>query len=71
MDKFEEMARKYIEGPRGLQAYYRYELAIPKCEPPEVEGARWMLISLVNPANKADLDALVEQARLRQELPHD
>lgn len=65
MNKFEEMARKYIEGSGGLLDYYRHELVIPLYTPPEVEGAAWILASLVNPKNRADLDALVEQSDLR------
>ena len=65
MDKYEEIAREYIEGMGGLFDLYKYELASPKCNPPEVEGARWMLRCLVQPANRATLDALVNQANLR------
>ncbi len=67
MDKYEEMARKYIEGAAGLFDLYQYEMASPLCKPPEVEGARWILACLVNPENRADLDAIVEQAKLREE----
>ena len=65
MDNFEEMARKYIEGSGGLFNFYHSELALPLCEPPEVEGARWILICLINPSNRKDLDALVYQSNLR------
>ena len=65
MDNFEIMARKYVEGVGGLFDLYHYEVATPLCIPPEVEGARWLLISLVNPENRADLDALVRQADLQ------
>ena len=68
MDKYEELARKYIEGVGGLFDLYKYEIASPLCQPPEVEGARWMLICLTNPSNKADLEALLEQSELKQEL---
>ena len=67
MNPVEAMARKYIEGVGGLQDLYRYELASPLYTPPEVEGAAWLISSLINPANRADLDALVEQANLRRE----
>lgn len=69
IDNYEKLARKYIEGSGGLFDLYRYELASPLCFPPEVEGARWVLLCLTNQANKDDLDKLVEQARLRQEMP--
>ena len=65
MDKYEEMARKYIEGAGGLFDMYVYELASPLCKPPEVEGARWILMSLTNPKNRTDLDALIQQSDLR------
>ena len=65
-DKYEEMARRYIEGPGGLFDLYHYELASPLCGPEEVEGARWMLKCLTNPDNRADLEALVEQSGLRR-----
>lgn len=68
-DKYEELARKYIEGVGGLFDLYKYELASPFCQPAEVEGARWLLVCLTNPSNKSDLEALVEQSRLRQEVP--
>ena len=67
MNPIEKMARKYIEGVGGLKDLYRYELALPLYTPPEVEGAAWIISSLINPANRADLDALVEQANLRRE----
>ena len=67
MDKYEELARQYIEGSGGLFDLYRYELAIPFCTPPEVEGARWMLLGLTNPENRELLDQLVEQSSLRVE----
>ena len=67
MDKAEEMARKYIEGIGGLFDMYKYEMVKPLCEPPEVEGARWLITSLINPKNKADLMALVKQLELRDE----
>jgi len=69
MDKYEAMARKYIEDSGGLFDFFKYELASPLCQPPEVEGARWILRCLTNPDNKADLDALVKQSQLRQEFP--
>jgi len=65
MDKYEELARRYIEGSGGLFDLYKYELAPPFCAPPEVEGARWMLAVLTNPENRALLDQLVEQSDLR------
>ncbi len=68
-DKYEEMARKYIEGSGGLFDLYNYEMASPFCEPQEVEGARWILKCLTNPENKADLMALLKQSDLRQEMP--
>ena len=68
-DKCEEMARKYIEGCGGLFDLYKYEMASPLCTPPEVEGARWMLLCLINPENREDLEAIVKQSKLRQELP--
>lgn len=69
MNPYEEMARRYIEGVGGLCDLYRYELASPLHTPPEVEGAVWMLKCLTNPANRADLDALVNQSDLRKEKP--
>ena len=69
MDPFEEMARKYIDGVGGLLDMYKHEMAIPLCEPPEVEGARWVLICLTNPDNWEDLKALVHQADLRGAIP--
>ena len=66
MDEYEKMARFYIEGIAGLFDLYKYEMASPLCEPPEVEGARWILKCLTNPANRKDLDRIVEQANLRQ-----
>ena len=68
MDKYEEMARKYIEGPGGLFDFYRHEMASPLCEPKEVEGARWLLLCLTNPKNRTDLDALVQQSDLRPNI---
>jgi hypothetical protein len=68
MDKYEEMARKYIEGPAGLFSMYEHEMAFPLCTPPEVEGARWILLCLTNPKNRADLDALVQQSDLRPKI---
>jgi len=68
-DKYEEMARKYIEGTGGLFDLYKYEMASPLYAPPEVEGARWVLLCLTNPDNKADLESLIEQSQLRQEMP--
>ena len=65
MDEYEKMARKYITDVGGLMDMHRYELAIPVCEPPELEGARWVLRCLTNPENRADLDALVQQSDLR------
>ena len=64
---YEEMARRYIEGVGGLFDLYRYEMASPLHTPPEVEGAAWILKSLTNPRNRADLDALVLQSNLRGE----
>lgn len=70
MDKYEELAHKYIEGVGGLFDLYCYELGSPLCYPPEVGGARWILLCLTNPKNRKDLDALVEQSVLRKtELP--
>ena len=66
-DRYEEIARQYIEGVAGLFDLYKYELAVPKCKPPEVEGARWMLMALTNPANRELLDQLVQQSALRGE----
>ena len=68
MNEYEEMARRYIEQPGGLFDLYRYELSGPLCEPREVEGAKWMLECLTNPANRNDLEALVAQSQLRQEV---
>lgn len=68
-NNYEKIARKYIEGTGGLFDLYRYEMASPLCTPPEVEGARWLLLCLTNPKNKADLEALVSQSQLRQEMP--
>ena len=65
MDKFEEMAREYIEGSGGLFDLYHYEMAIPVCAPPEVEGARYGLICLIQPQNRSDLDALIAQSDIR------
>jgi len=67
MDNYEKMARKYIEGAGGLFDLYRYEMASPVCEPPEVEGARWMLICLTNPKNRDDLLELIKQSELRND----
>ena len=64
-DKYEDIARKYVEGTGGLFDLYRYELAIPLCSPKEVEGARWMLLCLTNPKNRELLDQLVEQSEIR------
>ncbi len=69
MDRYEQIAREYIEGVGGLFDLYKYEMASPKCTPPEVEGARWMLVCLVEPSNRATLDALVEQANLKLDIP--
>ncbi len=66
MDSYEKMARKYIEASGGLFDFYRYELASPLCTPPEVEGARWILLCLTNLENKADLVALLYQSELRK-----
>ena len=66
-DRYEEIARQYIEGVGGLFDLYRYEMAVPKCTQPEVEGARWMLMTLTNPDNRGLLDQLVEQSELRNE----
>lgn len=62
---YEALARQYIEGLGGLFDLYRYEGAVPKYQPPEVEGAVWILQCLTNPAHRADLDALVAQSELR------
>ena len=67
MDNYERMARKYIEESGGLFDLYRYEMASPLCQPPEVEGARWMLLCLTNPKNRDDLRALMEQSNLKIE----
>ena len=67
-DRYEEIARRqYIEGVGGLFDRYRYEMAVPKCTPPEIEGARWMLMTLTNPDNRGLLDQLVEQSEARSE----
>lgn len=66
MDKYEEIARQYIEGVGGLFDLYRYEVASPLCVPKEVEGARWMLVCLTNPSNRGLLDQLAGQSNLRQ-----
>ena len=65
-DNYEIMAREYIEGSGGLFDLYKYEMASPLCTPPEVEGARWMLLSLTNPDNRKDLQRIIEQAKLRE-----
>jgi len=65
MDQYEEIARRYIKGVGGLFDLYKYELASPVCTPREVEGARWMLVCLTNPTNRAVLDQLVAQSDLR------
>ena len=65
MDKYEEIARKYIEGPGGLKDLYKYEMATPICEDPLIEGARWIIALLTLPRNREDLDALVAQSNLR------
>ena len=65
MDKYEEIARQYIEGTGGLFDLYRYEMASPLCAPPEVEGARWMLGCLTHPKNRELLNQLVQQSDLR------
>ena len=65
MDKYEEMARKYIEGNGGLKDLHQYEMVTPICDDPLVEGARWIIALLTLPRNRADLDALVEQSNLR------
>jgi hypothetical protein len=67
MDNYEQMARKYVEGTGGLFDLYGYELAAPLCEPKEVEGARWIIVCLTNPKNRADLDRLVQQSDLRSD----
>ena len=64
-DNYEKLARLCIEGVGGLFDLYRYEMAFPFCEPPEVEGARWLLACLVNPKNREILDSLVEQSDAR------
>lgn len=69
MDEFEKMARKFIEGTGGLFDMYKCEMAVPLCTPPEVEGARWMLVCLTNPDNWEDLKALVKQSDLRGGIP--
>ncbi len=70
MDNYEILARKYIEGVGGLFDLYKYEMSSPLCQPPEVEGARWMLRCLTNPENRADLEAVIVQSDLRrQEMP--
>jgi len=71
MDNYEELARKYIEDTGGLFDFYRYEMASALCEPKEVEGARWILLCLANPKNRADLEDIIEQSNLRkrQEVP--
>ncbi len=71
MNKYEEIARKYIQGPAGLFALYQNEMASPLYQPQEVEAAVWILKCLTNPRNRNDLDALVGQSNLRmhQEFP--
>ena len=66
MNNYEKIARKYIEDTGGLFDLYKYELASPLCTPPEVEGARWILLCLTNPNNRADLEALLAQSELRK-----
>lgn len=66
MDKYEEMAREFIEGTGGLFDLYTCELASPLCTPPEVEGARWMLICLTNPKNREVLNRLMQQSLFRE-----
>jgi len=70
MDLAEQIARKYIEGVGGLFDMYHYELAAPVAKPPEVEGARWILICLAKPENREDLDRLITysdaEKRIRQ-----
>ncbi len=61
---YEQMAKKYIEGVSGLFDYIKYEMYVQR-QSPEVEGAMWILMSLTNPDNRADLDALVHQSDLR------
>lgn len=67
MDKYEELARLFIEGPGGLFDLYRLELASALCAPPEVEGARWILLCLTNPTNRARLEQLMAQSVLREQ----
>ena len=66
-DEYEKLARKFIEGTGGLFDLYAYELASPLCEPPEVEGARWILLCLTNPKNRDVLENLVRQSKMRGE----
>ena len=66
MDRYEAIAREYIEGVGGLFDLYQYEMALPLCQPPEVEGARWMLLSLTNPQNRGLLEQLMEQRTQRE-----
>jgi len=66
MNKYEEIARKYIEGCGGLFDFYKYELASPCCKPKEVEGGQWILKCLTNPENEEDLKALIKQSKLRK-----
>ncbi len=66
MNKYEELARKYIEGTGGLFDLYKYEMASPLYSPKEVEGAAWILKCLTVPENRTDLEALVNQSNLRK-----
>jgi len=65
MDRCEELAYEYIEGIGGLFDLYKYELASPVCNVPEVEGARWMLRCLINPMNRGILEELVSESDRR------
>jgi len=71
-DQAEEIARHFIEGVGGLFDLYKYEMASALVEPKEVEGARWLIVCLINQKNRSYLDEIVKQANLhRQEFPQD
>ena len=65
MDRPEEIAREFIEGVGGLFDLYKYEMGVAHSKPPEVEGARYMILCLINPKRRAVLDEIIEQSDIR------
>ena len=67
ISEYEALARRFIEGVGGLFDLYKYEMAVPTFQPPEVEAAAWVLHCLTTPKNRDVLVELLRQSFLREE----